>query len=240
MKHLVVAQNLVPYLWQAGHLHGRSFDVLMTALPIDYLQERLDLAAKLHPQSGTLNNFRVLPAVADWERAALAQARRLVTPHAELAQLWAEKTELLDWVVPVDRSCGASAVQTARKPTVVLPTASLGRKGIYELRAALAGLDVATICVGSELERSDFWQGYDVRYLPNFRQALAQATVVVSPAWVEHQPRRILESIGCGVPTIVSTACGLHGLPAAIEIPLGDVAALRAAILAAIGAEFRS
>lgn len=226
LTHLVVTQSLLPYLWQAGHLRGRSFDVLMTALPIDRLQQRLDLAARLHPQSQTLNNFRVPPDLAA-EMAALAQARQIITPHADLATLWREKTILLDWSVPIVQLPEKPA---SLKPIVVLPSASLGRKGIYELKAALMGLDFQLIICGSELEEPGFWRGCDVRYLTNYAQALTQATVVVSPAWVEHQPRRILQSIACGVPTIVSSACGLHDLPDAIEIPCGDVAALRAAI----------
>jgi hypothetical protein len=227
LTHLVVTQSLLPHLWQAGHLCGRSFDVLMTALPIDRLQQRLDLAAKLHPQSQTLNNFRVLPELAAAEMTALEQARQIITPHADLAMLWREKTKLLDWVIPIVKLPEKPA---SLKPIVVLPSASLGRKGIYELKAALNGLDMQLIICGSELEEPGFWQGCDVQYLANYAQALSQATVVVSPAWVEHQPRRILQSIACGVPTIVSSACGLHDLPDVVEIPLGDVAALRAAI----------
>jgi glycosyltransferase involved in cell wall biosynthesis len=225
--HLVITQSLLPYFWQARHLRGRSFDVLMTALPIDRLQERLDLAARLHPQSRTLNNFRVLPDLAAAEIAALEHARQIITPHKDLATLWREKTKLLDWVMPTVELPEKSA---SIKPTVMLPSASLGRKGIYELKAALNGLDIQLIICGLELEEPGFWQECDVRYLPNYAQALSQATVVVSPAWVEHQPRRILQSIACGVPTIVSSACGLHDLPSTIEIPLGDVAALRTAI----------
>jgi glycosyltransferase involved in cell wall biosynthesis len=240
ITHVVVTQSLLPHLWQAGYLRGRSFDVLMTALPINRLQQRLDLAAGLHPQSPTLNNFRVLPALAAGEMAALAQARRLITPHADLATLWAEKTELLDWVMPIISLPQSRPAQPAGKPTVVLPSASLGRKGIYELKAALTGVDVKLTIAGAELEQPGFWQGFDVQYLPNYAQALAQATVVVSPAWVEHQPRRILQSIACGVPTIVSTACGLHNLPVAIKIPLGDVNALRAAITSTLAAARKS
>jgi Glycosyl transferases group 1 len=233
--HLVITQSLLPYLWQAGYLRGRSFDVLMTALPIDRLQARLNLAAGLHPQSPTLNNFRVLPDIAAWEMAALEQAGQIITPHADLATLWPEKTELLAWVMPTVRSTDSTPAESPQKPTLVLPSASLGRKGIYELKAALTDLDVKLIICGTELEQPGFWQGSDVRYLSDYTQALAQATVVVSPAWVEHQPRRILQSIACGVPTIVSTACGLHDLPdRSIEIPLGDVDALRAAIVDAI------
>jgi hypothetical protein len=242
MTHLVITQSLLPYLWQSGHLRGRSFDVLMTMLPINRLQLRLDLAAGKHTHSPTLNNFRVVPAVAGWEMAALAQAQQIITPHADLATLWPEKTQLLAWVMPTvepielieaARSIASNPARSTIKPTVVLPSASLGRKGIYELRTALAGLDLNLIICGTELEQPGFWQGYAVQYLADYDQALAQATLVVSPAWVEHQPRRILQAIASGIPTIVSTACGLHDLPA-IEIPLGNVDRLRAAIVAAI------
>lgn len=35
--HVVVQQNLLPYLWKGGHLGGRTFDVLMTSLPMNEL-----------------------------------------------------------------------------------------------------------------------------------------------------------------------------------------------------------
>jgi hypothetical protein len=51
MLHVVVQQDLLPFLWRAGHLGGRSFDVLMTALPMYEIQRRLDNAKSLHPES---------------------------------------------------------------------------------------------------------------------------------------------------------------------------------------------
>ncbi len=57
--HVVVQQNLLPFLWRAGVLGGRTFDVLMTALPLKNLQTQLDFAASLHPESKTLADFRV-------------------------------------------------------------------------------------------------------------------------------------------------------------------------------------
>jgi VanW like protein len=233
--HVVVAQSLLPHLWRGGYLRGRSFEVLMTALPMQKLQARLDLAAVTHPQSPTLNNFRVSPAIATDEMAALQQATKIVTAHAELATLWPEKTELLDWVMPIAglknlSSTTQPTTQSTGQPTVVLPSASLGRKGIYELKAALTGLNLHLIIAGGELEAEGFWQDYEMEYLPNYAQALQRATVVVSPAWVEHQPRRVLQSIAQGIPTIVSTACGLQNIPGVIQVPIGDVTALRKAI----------
>src|SRR5581483_3171629 len=44
--HLVVSQNLLPHLWRNGDLGGRTFDVLMTRLPMAELEKTLDAAAK--------------------------------------------------------------------------------------------------------------------------------------------------------------------------------------------------
>lgn len=56
--HLVVQQELLPFLWRSGHLGGRTFDVLMTSLPMADMQSRLDAGHKLHPESRTLADFR--------------------------------------------------------------------------------------------------------------------------------------------------------------------------------------
>lgn len=42
VTRVVVSQNLLPFLWAAGHLQGRRFDVLMTRHSIAELQRRLD------------------------------------------------------------------------------------------------------------------------------------------------------------------------------------------------------
>jgi hypothetical protein len=34
-------QNLLPFLWRDGHLGGRTFDVLMTRLPIAKFHETI-------------------------------------------------------------------------------------------------------------------------------------------------------------------------------------------------------
>ena len=56
--------------------------------------------------------------------------------------------------------------------------------------------------------------------------------VVVLPAFVEHKPRRLLEAAARGTPVIASTACGLLHIKQIINIPVGDVEALRAEIKA--------
>ncbi len=53
---------------------------------------------------------------------------------------------------------------------------------------------------------------------------------MILPAWVEHQPRRLLRAVAAGVPVITTDACGLEGVPGVITVPTGDVEALRKAI----------
>ena len=74
--HVVVQQNLLPFLWRSGDLGGRTFDVLMTALPMDEIQKRLDHAARLHPESTTLGDFRADNSLVECEREALAHAAK--------------------------------------------------------------------------------------------------------------------------------------------------------------------
>jgi glycosyltransferase involved in cell wall biosynthesis len=228
--HLVITQSLLPWLWQAGYLGGRTFDVLMTGLPIEYLQQRLDLAYRSHHHSSTLGDFRAAPAVAKWEMSALNQANKIITPHADLAKLWVNKTELLAWIIPPNLEL-MSGDRLTTKPTIILPSSSLGRKGIYELRTAISGLDLELIIVGNDLEDREFWQGYSVSFQSNYQLALQQADLVVLPAWIEHQPRRILQAVAAGIPTIVSTGCGLHHLPNVTSIEIGNSHSLRNAIV---------
>lgn len=228
ITHLVIAQSLLPWLWEAGYLGGRTFDVLLTTLPIQYLQERLDLAYKSHPSSSTLGDFRAATEVAELEMSALSRARKLITPHSDLAKLFPTKTELLDWLMPIP--LGLPKID---KRSIVLPCSSLGRKGIYELRSAIVGMDINLIIVGSELEDPEFWKGYSIEYTQDYHYALQQATAIVLPAWVEHQPRRLLQAISEGIPTIVSQACGLEQVAGVDSIETGDIPALREAILTA-------
>jgi glycosyltransferase involved in cell wall biosynthesis len=228
--HLVISQSLLPWLWAAGYLGGRTFDVLMTGLPIVHLQQRLDRASKLYPYSSTLSDFRAAPEVAEWEIAAFQRARKIITPHTDLARLWPDRAELLNWELPpaIDLEIRDRA---ARRATIVLPSSSLGRKGIYELRAAIIDLEVDLIIAGGNLENREFWQGYAVSFQPDYTLALQQANLVVLPAWVEHQPRRILQAVAAGIPTIVSDACGLDRLPNITSVTLGDVRGLQQAIV---------
>ncbi len=132
INHVVVMQHLLPFLWQAGHLGGRTFDVLMTRLPMLALQNRLNQAHQNHPDSTTLNDFRADADLIEAENLALKAARQLITPHTDIARHFAEKTLLLDWVVP------NAIASPATERTILFAASTLGRKGAYELREVAA------------------------------------------------------------------------------------------------------
>jgi glycosyltransferase involved in cell wall biosynthesis len=49
----------------------------------------------------------------------------------------------------------------------------------------------------------------------------------VLPAWLEDQPRRLLQAVANGVPVIAADACGLDGISGVTTMPAGDVEILR-------------
>ena len=100
IEHIVVMQNLLPYLWRTGYLVGCTFDVLMSSLPMNTLHEVLDDAARLHPDSPPLSDFRAPREIVEAECEALDRARRVVTPHLEIARRFGPRALLLPWVVP--------------------------------------------------------------------------------------------------------------------------------------------
>jgi len=83
--HIVISQNLFPFLYETGVLGSRTFDVLMTRLPLEKLHERLNLAHSKHPKSSTLKDFRATNKLIELENKALTKARKIITPHSEIA-----------------------------------------------------------------------------------------------------------------------------------------------------------
>jgi len=225
-RHLVVSQTLLPHLWKAGHLGGRTFDVLVTRWPLVELQTRLDTAAKAHPESDTLVDFRADPELVRAETEALGAAARLVTPHRAIAAHFGSRALLVDWKLPEIRHQAANSNQP---PALFFPASALGRKGVHELAAALRGVNGELLVLGSATEGSaDPLSGI------NHRQAaisdLASATALVMPAWIEHEPRLALRALAMGIPVIASRACGLPVHPLLSEIDAGDVTGLKNAL----------
>jgi len=222
--HLLIAQPLLPFLWRDGVLGGRTFDVLMSRLPMAELHNRLDQAARLHPEFRTCADFRADPALVAAETQALAAAHRWITPHREIARLAGARAYLLEWQRPI--------VPEIPRPDgsrrVLFPAGTLCRKGAVELRAAARELHLEVLALGGILEGADFWQG--VPLVAPTSDWLAGAAAVVLPAFVEHRPRRLLAALAAGVPVIATPACGLEGLPGVTTIPAGDAAALTRAL----------
>lgn len=230
--HAVVSQSLLPHLWRAGALAGRSFEVLMERAPIAQLQKTLDEAAAHYPESPTLGDFRAPTGLAEAEEEALAEATRIHTPHRQLATLYPEKTELLDWMLP---SISKKSVPGGN--TILFPVSALGRKGAHALRDAMQGLDAEMVVTGRAREHDgDFWKGLRVRQAENGAWP-DQVAAVVLPAIVEHQPRALLRAVAMGLPVIATEACGLGDMPGVVTVPAYNPGALSDSIEQSLAAK---
>jgi len=229
IEHVVVSQGMLPFLWMDGVLGGRTFDVLMTALPMVRLQQRLDGASAMHRDSVTLGDFRAAQTLLDAETEALRRARKIITPHSEIASIFSEKAEKLNWILP------KLPKQSASGRKVIFPAATVGRKGAFELREAARVLKLSVVVGGPQLEGENFWQDVSVEHA-NGGNWLDQAGLVVLPAFVENNPRRLLTAVAAGVPVIASTACGLENVSGVTTVPTGNLDALCLAMESALTA----
>lgn len=229
--HLVIPQPLLVWLYKAGELAGRTYDVMMSALPIPEIEQRLDEAMTRHGfvvdgatytatheadpcgENGvTLGDFRAPRELVEAECEALAGASRLISPHGRILEWAGHRSVALDWIVPAPAAPAAvSAPKTDRSFTILLAGVSLGRKGIFDLREALRNVafDYRLLLVPSATESRDFWRGIPVRTVGSLAEGMELCDVVVLPAVVEHNPRGILLAIASGKPVIASGACGL-------------------------------
>lgn len=223
--HLVVQQNLLPFLWQSGVLGGRSFDVLMTSLPMVKLQETLDYAAALHTESKTLGDFRADQNLIKAETEALQNAAKIITPHTAIAALFPHRAEILDWKMPPAK---VIVRQQNEKFTVVFPASTVGRKGCYELREAIRGLDIKIVGFGGQLEGADFWRGFE--FENGGDDWMETADLVILPAFVEHKPRRLLQAVANKILVIASKNCGLETVETVKTVEAGNAEKLRPAI----------
>jgi hypothetical protein len=238
MTHLVIAQSLLAPLARAGVLGGRTFDVLMTRVPLATLQARLDAASRSYPSSPTLADFRVDAAAVAFETRTLRKARRIVTPSSDVAAEAHGRAHKLAWHWP-DASPPRPGATGDAPPLVLFPGPTAGRKGAYELRAAVAALGFRLRVVGADLEGADFWRGVLVERVPRATapaELLAGVALVCAPSHVEGAPRLLLQAVRAGVPVIASKACGLAGVDGVSELPEVTAGALIAALGAALDA----
>ncbi len=228
-RHIVVSQNLLPHLWRTGELGGRSFDVLVNRWPMDELQRRLDLAKQAHPESTTLGDFRADTELLRAEKEAFAAAARLVTPHRAIARHFGARAWLVDWEMPEPLTRISAAV-----PFIFFPASKLGRKGAFELAAVCReGIPAALKILGRAGEGPADPFG-DLAFSPATIADLASASVVVLPAWIEHQPRLALLALASGIPVVATDACGLPEHPLLHLLSSPDPAALRTVLKAVL------
>jgi hypothetical protein len=222
VEHMCVSQNLLPFLWQDGYLGGRSFDVLMTRLPLFELEERLNATQRLHPERATLAEFRAPAWIVKAEREALNSASKVISPHSEIQSLFPNKAVRLRWHLPK-----LPAKRKGRK--IVFPGPTAARKGAYELRMVLRELDFEITVLGANLEGPDFWNG--LKAAKPEQHWSEDAAMVVQPAMLEDKPRILLEAISLGLPVIATEACGLSCFSEVINVASGNEEELRRSIL---------
>lgn len=223
--HLVVAQSLLPFLWQSGALGGRSFDVLLTRTPLDQLAAQLDDAFALLGDA-TLSDFRAPGAVVRAEREALDCARRLVTPHEFVAREFGSRAQSVVWHQPESRQ----AEWDGPRDALVFPGPGVARKGVHAVRDAARELKMPIVTLGRDFMGDDFWRGVEQRVLAPGESWLAHARVVVQPALIEGEPRALLRALAAGVPVVATEQCGLGEREGVSLVDFGDASAIARAI----------
>lgn len=199
--HIVISQNLLPFLFESGALGGRSYDVLMTRLPFEALHHRLDYAYALHPESKTLNDFRANKELVDIEKIALKKARHIITPHAEIADLFEHK------VLKLKRDYPSTSNQKRLGSKVLFPASAVGRKGAYEVKRVAQELSLNLVIGGRKMEYGNFWENMNVG---NYQGNINEIALLIYPTFIENQPRQILKAISRGIPVITTKACGIE------------------------------
>jgi hypothetical protein len=222
--HLVVSQNLLPFLWEEGVFGGRSFDVLMNRLPVEKLHERLDIAFKNYPESKTLNDFRAPRCLIDTENIALTKSRHIITAHTEIAGIFTHKTIKLDWTVPDKMTLKKTA-----EGKILFPASALGRNGAHEMKRLASALDLSIVLLGKATESTGFWKGIAIGFAGN--NPLENICLVVYPAYVAQQPRLLLKALAAGIPVITTTASGLNPQPNLTIVPVGDYEKLKEEVI---------
>ncbi len=201
--HLVVAQAWLPWLAKTGVLGGRTYDVLMSRFPLFDLHHRLDAAATEYGESATISDFRAGDDLVDAERSALDGARKIITPHHAIADLYQAKAVRLAWHRPAQSTTRPPGTRTAfLGPTIARQRPDIARNLARHLEEPL-------IVLGSHHEAPDFWNGVATEVRPFGDGWLDDVGTILHPATMTTQPRALLGAIANGVTIHATPACGL-------------------------------
>lgn len=230
VSELVVPLDLLPGLATAGALQGRRYRVLMTRPPLQMLHAQLDTGAA-QSSATSWHEYRASPARVAREWAALRGADALVTPHAALAdQLRAAlpvAVERLPWATPARSAPSLPKVSGSR---LLFPASALARKGFDEVAAACRATGWSLSVLGRAQQLPTATTALDCHFADP-QDPWREVAAVVLPAWVEQQPRWLLQALARGLPVVATAACGLApGTPGWIEVPAGDPPALTRAL----------
>ena len=224
VEHLCVAQTLLPHLWKSGVLGARTFDVLMHRLPVKSLEGKLDRASSIYPECKTLEEFRAPKWFAEAEEQALGAARRIVTPHPEIAALFNTSFRLA-WM----KSTGETRPRTSveGKDLVVFFGPTLARKGAYAVRDIAREMGFELTLVGSDLEGADFWRGVRVKRSRSVDLPWHRIHTVLQPALFDFWPRQLLRAHASGSRLVISPDCGIQEdrNSGVHHVPFGDTKA---------------
>lgn len=222
--HLVISQNLLPFMFEQGALGGRTFDVLMNRLPFEQLHQTLDMAHAKYTNSKTLSDFRAPELLIDVENMALTKAEHIITPHQQIADIFNNKAIKLNWVFP-------PANNTQLKGTKVLfPASALGRKGAYEIKELAQQLNLTIVVTGKATEYDNFWGNVKIE-MPG-SNIFDGVGLVIYPAYIEHRPLVLLRALAAGIPVITTQACGLQPTQNLTILPTDNFELLKQAVKA--------
>jgi hypothetical protein len=199
-RHLVVAQNWLPWLEKTGALGGRSFDVVMNRYPLAEIHRLLDTAAAELGPSETISDFRADPALVALETDLLGRARRIITPHHGIAALFPDQAMLLGWHQP-----DGVAQEAGTRVAFLGPT--IGRQRPDIARALTHSIEEPLVVFGPILE--PFWEGHRIEQRimgPGWLEGIGS---IIHPATMTHQPRKLLAAIASGVRIYATPECGL-------------------------------
>jgi hypothetical protein len=219
-SHIVISQNLLPYAWEKGIFGGRTFDVLMSRLPMEKLHQTLDLAQQKYSESKTLNDFRAPQEIIDVENTALTKSRNIITPHQGIADIFTNKVIRLNWISPKKPE-----KKIALGNKILFPASAIGRKGAYEMKRLAKELNFIIVVSGKIKESESFWEELQVE--SSGTNPFENIGLLVYPAYVEHQPRLLLKALFAGIPVITTTAAGLAPRENLTIVPIGDYEALK-------------
>ena len=203
-EHLVVAQAWLPWLDRLGLLGGRSFDVMMSRYPLADIHARLDAAARDYtgPSDPSIADFRAPDHRVETEHRLLGQARRIVSPHADICALFDDRAIRLAWHRPAK-----TFPKPGRRIAFIGTTLPRDRP---DLAAQWASRSTGPLIVfGAASPNHPVWQGTPVEHRPWTPAWLDDIGTIVHPATMTTQPRRLLQALANGLTIHATPACGL-------------------------------